>query len=372
MAASEFEKAMTAAVEDLKKVNEEHGVKQKGGRVYTMVSHRTEVFRRHFPSLGILTEVVKWEPEDNGYVVMKATITNFEGMPLATGHAEERRDDGHVNATSALENCETSAIGRALAAFGLHGGEFASADELASAIGAEKAQATKKGGGIPKAKAAPEPEPEPEPKGIEHKWPDGSASTYEDYETLIQEAIDSLTDCKTVEDVDAIAKSMRPHKPSLTADQNSRLTEAFAAQRDALTPKEEPKEEPKEDPKAATKKAPAKKAPAKKADADEGPDDGPGWDAGEDAPEEYDEDGITAACDDYNKDGLPLVKVDQKALSLVYAVFSAFLPACESKDEMIRWWKANTGALEWLEKYGPNLYSSLIDEFKARKAELEG
>jgi hypothetical protein len=44
--------------------------------------------------------------------------------------AEEIRGQGNVNKTSALENCETSAIGRALASLGLAGGEYASANEM--------------------------------------------------------------------------------------------------------------------------------------------------------------------------------------------------------------------------------------------------
>ena len=44
--------------------------------------------------------------------------------------AEEIRGQGLVNTTSALENAETSAIGRALASLGLAGGEYASANEL--------------------------------------------------------------------------------------------------------------------------------------------------------------------------------------------------------------------------------------------------
>jgi len=49
---------------------------------------------------------------------------------LGTGHASEVIGEGHVNKTSALENAETSAIGRALASMGIHGGEYASANEL--------------------------------------------------------------------------------------------------------------------------------------------------------------------------------------------------------------------------------------------------
>jgi hypothetical protein len=64
---------------------------------------------------------------------MKATIS-AANMVIATGYAEEVRTASKINRTSALENCETSAVGRALAFFGLAGSEIASADEVANAI----------------------------------------------------------------------------------------------------------------------------------------------------------------------------------------------------------------------------------------------
>lgn len=53
---------------------------------------------------------------DNDRVVFKATIDTMDS--IVTGWAEETRGDGYVNRTSHLENCETSAIGRALANLG--------------------------------------------------------------------------------------------------------------------------------------------------------------------------------------------------------------------------------------------------------------
>ena len=111
-------------------------VKTKGGAEYTQVATRVEMFRRHFPALGISSDVVR---ADDHAVVMRATIKSPDGFVLATGHAEEVRSEKGVNSTSALENAETSAIGRALAAMGLAGGEFASADELAEALSQQNA-----------------------------------------------------------------------------------------------------------------------------------------------------------------------------------------------------------------------------------------
>ena len=53
---------------------------------------------------------------------------------IATGHAQEFRKASQINGTSYVENCETSAIGRALACLGIGGTEFASANEVVNAI----------------------------------------------------------------------------------------------------------------------------------------------------------------------------------------------------------------------------------------------
>lgn len=121
---SELIKAMSE-VNDL---NRTHGVVQRGGKKYTEVFVRVEAFRKAFgTSLGINTEILV---DDGARVVIKATVTNETGMIIGSGFAEEIRGQGNVNKTSALENGETSAIGRALASLGLHGGAYASINEL--------------------------------------------------------------------------------------------------------------------------------------------------------------------------------------------------------------------------------------------------
>lgn len=110
------------------------------GKTYTTVSTRLEVFRNHFPSYGILTKI---EHADAQFVRAQATICNEQGQPVAMGHSEEYRQANAINKTSAVENAETSAIGRALAAFGLHGGEYATADEVRDAIDQQRATPTK-------------------------------------------------------------------------------------------------------------------------------------------------------------------------------------------------------------------------------------
>ena len=107
------------------------GVVNIHGKQYQTVALRVKNFRDAHKDYSLTTEIVSRDAE---VVVMKATILDEKGRVIATGHSEERRSASQINKTSALENAETSAIGRALAAFGLGGTEFATADEVANAI----------------------------------------------------------------------------------------------------------------------------------------------------------------------------------------------------------------------------------------------
>ena len=108
------------------------GVVNIHGKEYKTVAKRVDEFRQdNGKDLSIITSLVD---RDENAVVMKAEILDKDGRVIATGYAEEYRTASQINKTSALENCETSAIGRALANFGLGGGEYASADEVANAI----------------------------------------------------------------------------------------------------------------------------------------------------------------------------------------------------------------------------------------------
>lgn len=105
------------------------------GKQYQTVALRVKNFRDKYPMFTIQTEVLSRDAE---VVVMKAVILDEKGRVIATGHSEEKRAASQINKTSALENAETSAIGRALAAFGMGGTEFATADEVANAIAQQK------------------------------------------------------------------------------------------------------------------------------------------------------------------------------------------------------------------------------------------
>lgn len=121
---SDLTQAMTVVADYYK----DHAIKQKGGKMYLQVVHRVEAFRRVLGAdFGIDTKIIV---DDGHRVVVKAIITNKDGITVGSGMAEEIRGQGHVNTTSALENAETSAIGRALASLGLSGGEYASANEM--------------------------------------------------------------------------------------------------------------------------------------------------------------------------------------------------------------------------------------------------
>ena len=119
---------LKSVMELVKVLHDKHGVPQKGGKKYTQVVHRMEAFRSVLGlGIGFDTQIVV---DDGKRVVIKAIASDKDGRILGSGFAEEIRGEGHVNKTSALENAETSAIGRCLASLGISGGEYASANEL--------------------------------------------------------------------------------------------------------------------------------------------------------------------------------------------------------------------------------------------------
>jgi hypothetical protein len=100
------------------------------GKDYKTVALRVNEFRDKFPDYSIENDVISSETR----VVVKTTIKTPDGRVISTGYAEEERDSTNINKTSALENCETSAVGRALAFLGFGGSEIASANEISDAI----------------------------------------------------------------------------------------------------------------------------------------------------------------------------------------------------------------------------------------------
>lgn len=102
------------------------------GKDYVQVTERIKAFRQICPSGSIATEIVKLTDD---MVVMRATVADEDGKVLGTGMAFEMRDSSYINKTSFVENCETSAVGRALGmvAIGVDA-SMASAEELVNAL----------------------------------------------------------------------------------------------------------------------------------------------------------------------------------------------------------------------------------------------
>jgi len=83
---------------------------------YVAVNERVMKFYEKYKDGSIQTEILSI---DNERVVIKAYAyrTQDDQRP-STGHAEEVRNSSYINKTSAVENCETSAVGRCIANLG--------------------------------------------------------------------------------------------------------------------------------------------------------------------------------------------------------------------------------------------------------------
>jgi len=100
------------------------------GKKYSTVNERHKHLLEYFPEARFNEEVLF---HDADRVIMKTELYISDTI-YAVGHAEEFRNSSFINKTSALENCSSSALGRCLAAFGLSGSEYASAEELVNAL----------------------------------------------------------------------------------------------------------------------------------------------------------------------------------------------------------------------------------------------
>lgn len=101
---------------------------------YVEVNKRIELFWQKYPNGRIETDIKSWV---DGVIVMIARVwkDTTDHNPSATGHAYEVQGSTYINKTSALENCETSAVGRALAILGFEiKKSIASKEEVENAI----------------------------------------------------------------------------------------------------------------------------------------------------------------------------------------------------------------------------------------------
>jgi|TARA_R110000868_G_C10787633_1_gene756020 hypothetical protein len=101
------------------------------GKSYVMVNERISYFREAYPNGSIITELLS---STDGVHTFKAIAIN-DGNVLATGHASEKEGSTFINKTSALENAETSAIGRCLGVLGIGiDSSIATYEEVANAV----------------------------------------------------------------------------------------------------------------------------------------------------------------------------------------------------------------------------------------------
>ena len=105
------------------------------GKDYIDVSQRVDAFWQLFPDWSLVTEKTM---DDGKRVDFVAKAVDEQGRVRATGHAYEVYGKG-VNSTSAVENCETSAVGRALGMLGIGVDDnICSAEELVNAVTNQK------------------------------------------------------------------------------------------------------------------------------------------------------------------------------------------------------------------------------------------
>lgn len=121
--------------ETIAKANEAIRTTNIKGKDYAEVPQRIKAFRMVYPDGFIQTELIN---DSDGVCHFKATCGYyFDNIPviLGTGHAYEKESSSFINKTSYIENCETSAVGRALgmAGFGIDT-SVASYEEVANAI----------------------------------------------------------------------------------------------------------------------------------------------------------------------------------------------------------------------------------------------
>ena len=98
------------------------------GKDYVEVNERIKHFRKNYSGFSLSSRIIEIDADT---CIIKAEIRNESGDVVATGHAHEEKSAGYINKTSFVENCETSAWGRALGNFGIGiDTSVASADEV--------------------------------------------------------------------------------------------------------------------------------------------------------------------------------------------------------------------------------------------------
>ena len=114
-----MEERIKVSYEQIKKANDEIEKTKIGTKGYAQVNERIKAFRKVYPAGSIETEI---EEVKDDYVRIRTSIYDENERLLAIGRASEtNKGNNKINQTSMIENCETSAVGRALgfAGFGV-------------------------------------------------------------------------------------------------------------------------------------------------------------------------------------------------------------------------------------------------------------
>lgn len=155
--------------QDICKANETLKFSDIKGKNYAEVPQRVKAFRMLYPQGFIITDMVS---NDGGVCVFKATAgyygENGEAYTLGTGTAYEKENSSYINKTSYIENCETSAVGRALGFLSIGSDtSIASYEEVANAVHQQEQEDhpkdEKRDMPAPKPDHAQQPKPAPKP-----------------------------------------------------------------------------------------------------------------------------------------------------------------------------------------------------------------
>ena len=112
------------------------------GKQYVPVNERIKYFREHYKGWSLTSEFV--ELTENRCVI-RGIVCNEEGREIADGVGEETKGSTYINKTSFIENCQTSAWGRALGNLGIGiDNNISSADEVKIAIAQDKPKTKEK------------------------------------------------------------------------------------------------------------------------------------------------------------------------------------------------------------------------------------
>lgn len=112
------------------------------GKQYVEVAERVKAFRTlpEFKGMSLETEIYAVDSES---VIIRAVVRDENSRIISTGFAHEEKSSSNINRTSYIENCETSAVGRALGMLGIGiDTSIATADEVSTAIAKQQVQAT--------------------------------------------------------------------------------------------------------------------------------------------------------------------------------------------------------------------------------------